>query len=112
MKGLEVKAVYTVPELGRMMGVNKKRLTRLLKRMHVPVQPGCPGIVLLADLKVMAPAVWSSLEEAAHLVLVATGWMILAPVGETANPMDVGFLGLDRHMLEAQDVARGFNGLV
>lgn len=67
MKPLEVKAVYTVPELGRLMGIHKKRVSRLLKRLQVPVQPGSPGIVLLADIKAMAPAIWASLEEVAHL---------------------------------------------
>jgi hypothetical protein len=34
------------------------------------------------------------------------------PEREAANPVDVGLLRLDRHVLEAQDVARGFDGLV
>lgn len=51
-------------------------------------------------------------QESPYLVLVASGRMILAPEREAANPMDVGFLRLHGHVLEAQDVARCFDGLV
>lgn len=72
-KGLEVKPIYTVPELGSLLGVHRNRAKRLLKRMGVPIRDGKPGLVLLADLKTLAPAVWSSLEEAAHLRRLARG---------------------------------------
>lgn len=73
MSGIEFKATYTVPELGRLMGVSRFRALRLLKRIRVPIQEGSPGIVFLADLKLAAPALWSSLEEAAHLRGLARG---------------------------------------
>lgn len=64
------QAVYTVPELARMMGVDRFRCRRILDQVHVPIQRGKrgqPGLVFLSDIKAMAPAVWESLEEAAHL---------------------------------------------
>lgn len=68
MKPLEVKAVYTVPELGALMGgMCRHRVARMLRRMGVPVLAGRPRLVLIADLKALAPAIWASLEEAAHL---------------------------------------------
>lgn len=50
-------------------------------------------------------------EESAHLVSMLSARVVLAPKGEAPNPVDVGFLGLHRHVLEAQDVACGFDGL-
>jgi hypothetical protein len=44
--------------------------------------------------------------------LMISGWMILAPVGESTNPMGVGFIGLDCHVLKAQDVTGRFDCLV
>lgn len=64
---IEIKAVYTVPELGRMMGMHRNRVARMIRRLGIPVQPGRPGLVLLADIKTLAPTIWASLEEAAHL---------------------------------------------
>lgn len=68
-----VKAVYTVPEIARLMGVETKRAIRLLERAHVPVRSGMPRVVYLCDLKAMAPDLWSSLEEAAHVRRLAHG---------------------------------------
>lgn len=62
-----VRDAYAVPELGRLMGISRFRALRLLKRMQVPVQPGNPGMVRRADLETIAPSVWASLEDAAHL---------------------------------------------
>lgn len=67
MSRLSIKAAYTVPELGRMMGLNRHRARRVLNRMRVPITDGVPALVFLADLKDLAPTIWRSLEEAAHL---------------------------------------------
>lgn len=67
---LEVKAVYTVPELAKTTAQTPKSLVGLLRRLRVPVLASGRGkrrLVFLADLKAMAPELWSSLEEAAHL---------------------------------------------
>lgn len=64
---VEIQAVYTVPELGRMLRMNRDRTVRMLRRLNVPIKPGRPLLVFLSDLKALAPEVWSSLEEAAHL---------------------------------------------
>ena len=44
---IEIKAVYTVPELGRMMGMERHRVARMIRRLGIPVQPGRPGLVWL-----------------------------------------------------------------
>lgn len=62
-----MKAIYTVPELARLMGVETKRAIRLLERAHVPVRQGMPRVVYLCDLKAMDPDLWTSIEEAAHV---------------------------------------------
>lgn len=64
---MTIKPVYTVAELGRMMGMTRNRAMRLLCRANVPIQPGDPRVVYLSDIKAMAPDIWSSMEEAAHL---------------------------------------------
>jgi len=64
---LNVKPIYTVPELARMMGISRQRAARLLARAKVPIHVGMPGIVYLSDIKACAPEIWTSLEEAAHI---------------------------------------------
>lgn len=68
---IAIKPIYTVPELARMMGMSRQRAFRLLTRVGVPIQSGDPRTVYLSDIKAMAPDVWSSMEEAAHLRRIA-----------------------------------------
>lgn len=68
---VNIKPIYTVPELARMMALTTKRALRLLARAGVPVQPGDPRMVYLSDLKAMAPEIWTSMEEAAHIKAIA-----------------------------------------
>ena len=68
---MNIKPIYTVPELAQMMCVSRQRAVRLLARARVPVQPVSPGIVYLSDIKAMAPEIWTSMEEAAHIKAIA-----------------------------------------
>lgn len=68
---MNVKPIYTVPELARMMCVSPKRAVRLLSRAGVAVQPGDPRTVYLSDIKASAPDIWLSMEEAAHIKAIA-----------------------------------------
>jgi hypothetical protein len=68
---MSIKPIYTVGELASMMSISRFRALRILRRARVPIQPGKPGLVYLSDLKAMAPDVWMSMEEAAHLRALA-----------------------------------------
>lgn len=50
-------------------------------------------------------------EKAPYLVLMAAALILAAPVGIAANPAEIGLLGLVGHMLEAQHVPGGLDGL-
>ncbi len=54
-----------------MLGVSKHRVMGLLRRVHVPVQPGDPRLVYLSDIKASAPDIWLSMEEAAHIKAIS-----------------------------------------
>ena len=68
---MNIKPIYTVPELAEMLGVSKYRTLGLLRRVGVPVQAGDPRMVYLSDIKALAPEIWTSLEEAAHSKAIA-----------------------------------------
>lgn len=68
---MNVKPIYTVPELARMLGISRFRATTLLRRVGVPIQPGDPRMVYLSDIKACAPEIWTSMEEAAHIKAIA-----------------------------------------
>lgn len=71
---MEPQAVYDLPDLAAKMGMTTRRAKRYLTKMGVTVT--CPGerstsTVLLSDLRSVFPALYASLEEAAHLRSIA-----------------------------------------
>lgn len=69
-KEIVVKSAYSVAELSRMMGINRKSTARLLAKLQVPIHRSTKrgkGWIWLEDLRGMAPTVWDSMVTAASV---------------------------------------------
>ena len=62
-RGFEVKALYTVPELATMIGMQQRTLRRWLSRKHVPLlRVGASVGVTLVAFREAFPDLWASIQ--------------------------------------------------
>jgi hypothetical protein len=65
---MSIKAVYSIAELGKLMGLDRHQTTRLLEGAGVPMRPisGDPRskrVVWLSDLRTHMAHAWDSIQE-------------------------------------------------
>jgi plasmid maintenance system antidote protein VapI len=64
----EIKVVYTIPELARMLRISRFRVARLLKASNVQTRrSGRSILVFLSEIKKALPELWESMQEQADL---------------------------------------------
>lgn len=61
------KPLYTVVELARLLGLNRRACVPLLRRMGIPIQSGKPMYVWLSDIQSVAPEMYASWSESVRL---------------------------------------------
>ena len=64
----QIKVVYSIPELAKVVGVSRFAMGRMLEMAKVEVhRSGRRRLVMLAELKPAMPTLWASIQEYAGL---------------------------------------------